>query len=87
VQSLPTQDPTTPIQPVTLACAVAAAAVKHGFADQRVQIQMEGGSLLIEVTDDFRISMTGPASEICSGILSPDLLKILAHEEAGSSDA
>jgi len=48
---------------------------------------MEGGSLLIEVTDDFRISMTGPASEICSGILSPDLLKILAHEEAGSSDA
>jgi len=60
------------------ACAVAAAAVKHKFTDQLVDIQMEGGSLQIAVTDNFRIFMTGPASEICSGILSSDLLKLLA---------
>jgi diaminopimelate epimerase len=46
------------------ACAVAAAAVKQGLSDQKVQIEMEGGSLQIEVTDEFRVFMTGPASEI-----------------------
>jgi diaminopimelate epimerase len=62
------------------ACAVAAAAFKRGLTDQKVEIQMEGGSLQIEVTEDFRVFMTGPASEICSGFLSSDLLKTLAQE-------
>jgi diaminopimelate epimerase len=63
------------------ACAVAAAAFRQGLADRRVEIQMEGGSLQIEVTDNFRVFMTGPASEICSGILSSDLLKTLDEAE------
>lgn len=63
------------------ACAVAAAAVKQGLSDQKVQIEMEGGSLQIEVTDEFRVFMTGPASEICSGILSSDLLEIIGQEQ------
>jgi diaminopimelate epimerase len=33
------------------------------LADRHVEIQMEGGSLHIGVTDEFRAFMTGPASE------------------------
>jgi diaminopimelate epimerase len=63
------------------ACAVAAAAFKQGFVDQNVQIQMEGGSLRVEITLEFRVFLTGPASEICSGVLSSDLVEILAESD------
>jgi diaminopimelate epimerase len=63
------------------ACAVAATAFKQGLAGQSVEIQTEGGPLQIHIADDFRVSLTGPASEICSGILSSELLEILAHEQ------
>jgi diaminopimelate epimerase len=64
------------------ACAVAAAAFKQEFAGQTVQIQMEGGPLQIEIADDFRVSLTGPASEICLGTLSSDLLGIIAQVQS-----
>jgi hypothetical protein len=56
-------------------------AFTQGLAGQSVEIQTEGGPLQIHIADDFRVALTGPASEICSGILSSELLEILAHEQ------
>jgi diaminopimelate epimerase len=51
----------------TSACAVAAAAVANGWCDSPVTVHLAGGDLLVEVDDAFRVRLTGPAQEICTG--------------------
>jgi diaminopimelate epimerase len=41
---------------------------------------MPGGSLEISIAADGEIRMRGPVEEICSGDLSPDLLRRIAAE-------
>jgi diaminopimelate epimerase len=60
------------------ACAVAAASVKNGLTDRRVTVQSPGGELTVGVTENWDLTLTGPASEICAGTLSQDLLGSLA---------
>lgn len=57
----------------TSSCAVAAACVDRGLADGRVAIEMEGGTLEIDVATDLSIVMKGPVEETFTGTLSPDL--------------
>lgn len=60
------------------ACAVAAAAVRRGAADAGdVTVEMSGGTLLISVGADWSIRMSGPATEVYEGTLSPGLIRTL----------
>ena len=53
----------------TGACAVAAAAFEKGFTGKQVKVTLPGGDLFIELTDDKRVYMTGPAREVFEGRL------------------
>jgi diaminopimelate epimerase len=61
----------------TSACAVAAASVREGITDRQLTISAPGGDLRITVGEDWSIRMTGPASEVYAGVLSPDLVAAL----------
>ena len=62
----------------TSSCAVVSACVKNGLTDRRVTVQSPGGELAVSVAESWDLTLTGPASEICRGVLSPDLLRGLA---------
>jgi len=60
------------------ACAVVAAAVKNGLCDPGpVTVVMPGGELSIEVRPDWSLRLQGPAEEVCTGTLSPELVAAL----------
>jgi diaminopimelate epimerase len=46
------------------ACAVAAAMVRLGLMDKEVEVVMPGGSLHVEVGEDWSITLTGPVAEV-----------------------
>lgn len=56
-------------------CAVACTVVKHGLCERNLTIKMPGGSLSIEIDEDWEIRMTGEVREIASGILGGELLE------------
>ena len=51
------------------AVAAAAAAITNGWCESPVTVQMPGGELTVELDDDARITLVGPAEEICEGEL------------------
>jgi diaminopimelate epimerase len=51
------------------AVAAAAAAVTNGWCESPVRVQMPGGALRVELDDENRITLVGPAEEICEGEL------------------
>jgi diaminopimelate epimerase len=53
-------------------CGVACAAVRNGLTDRRVAVRMPGGTLAIEIRDDWSIRLEGPVEEVCTGMLSPE---------------
>ncbi len=55
--------------------ASAAVARKLGLVDNRVRVVMPGGSLLIELDDDYQVRMTGPVTRIAEGVISPECLE------------
>ncbi len=59
------------------ACAVAAACVRHGVTDRDVTVEMPGGALSVHVDEGFRLRMTGPATEVYRGELSPGFVEAL----------
>lgn len=54
--------------------AVAAVMVKKGLTDRKLTLRMPGGELKLEIDPDWQIHMTGEVREICSGVLSRELL-------------
>ncbi len=52
------------------ACAVAAAAILKGLADNKVAIQLPGGELIIQWNGKDNIFMTGPATYVFAGMFS-----------------
>ncbi len=52
------------------ACAVTAAAVHRGLSDKKVEIELDGGVLQMEITDDNRILMTGMVAYVFDGELN-----------------
>lgn len=59
----------------TSSCAVASVLKRKNLVDENITIRMLGGKLTITVDDDFSIRMTGEVREICSGVLSPELIE------------
>ena len=59
----------------TSSCAVASVLRKKGLVDEHVTIKMLGGTLQITVDDLYMITMTGEVREICSGVLSGELIE------------
>jgi len=53
----------------TGACATAVAARLKGLADDVVTVELLGGPLLIEVTPEYRVFKTGPATEVFAGTI------------------
>ncbi len=52
----------------------AVAAVAHiGLCDSFITVQMPGGEILIQVKDDFTISITGSVTKVAEGELSAEL--------------
>lgn len=62
----------------TSSCAVASVLRKKGLVDERVTMKMLGGTLQITVDDLYNITMTGEVREICSGVLSDELIEDFA---------
>lgn len=58
-------------------CAVASAGRRLGLLGQSVKVVMPGGTLAIAIDDEWNITMTGPAEEVMTGVLSPDILSRL----------
>jgi diaminopimelate epimerase len=57
------------------ACAVAAAAVRRGLvSERRVAVRMPGGTLHVEVRDDWSLLLRGPVEGICRGELTDGML-------------
>ncbi|HWU88396.1 MAG TPA: diaminopimelate epimerase, partial [Kofleriaceae bacterium] len=56
------------------ACAVVAAGVRTGKLDDRVRVRMPGGELQVTVGRDWEIEQVGPAQELLSGTIAPELV-------------
>jgi len=57
------------------ACAVAAAAVRAGMvAERTVQVRMPGGSLQVEVRDDWSLVLLGPVEGVYRGELTAGMI-------------
>ncbi len=57
----------------TGACAAAVAAVRLDGVESPVTVHLAGGDLIIDVTDDLEVTMTGPAMPVYEGRMSADL--------------
>lgn len=55
-------------------CAVASVFRKKGLVGNTVAMKMPGGSLEIEIDDEWNIKLTGEVKEIATGTLSDELL-------------
>jgi diaminopimelate epimerase len=58
-------------------CAAASAAVRLGLVKSPVTVKMPGGTLNIEVAQDFSLTMKGPVAEVARGTLSPSFVRTL----------
>ncbi len=56
------------------ACAVAAAGHRLGLLGGDITVVMPGGRLTIGLAFDWSITMTGPATEVSTGVIGADLL-------------
>ena len=58
-------------------CAAASAAVRLGLVKSPVTVKMPGGTLNIEVAQDFHLTMQGAVAEVARGMLSPSFVRSL----------
>jgi diaminopimelate epimerase len=57
------------------ACAVAAASVRRGLVSSRdVEVRMPGGTLRVQVRDDYTLLLRGPVEDVYQGRLTPGML-------------
>jgi diaminopimelate epimerase len=55
-------------------CAAACAAVRLGLCESPVTVQMPGGTLDIQITSDFTVTMLGAVTRVADGDLDPEHL-------------
>ena len=53
--------------------AAAAVAHKLGLCDTDISVHMPGGRLEIKISNDFSISMTGPVTPVCEGVINQEM--------------
>ncbi len=64
----------------TSACAVAVAALSADLTRPGpVEIQMEGGSFTVSVSEDRHVVLRGPVKEVCEGTLAPAFVAALSE--------
>ncbi len=56
-------------------CAAASAAVRLGLVTSPVTVEAPGGTLMIDVDEEFNLTMAGPVAEVARGTLSPSFLR------------
>jgi len=56
------------------ACAVAAIGHKRGMLGKDVILKMPGGTLQVQIGDDWHLDLIGPVEEICEGAISKELI-------------
>jgi diaminopimelate epimerase len=57
------------------ACAVAAAAVRRGLVTAReVEVRMPGGTLQVNVGEDWDLVLRGPVEAVCDGVIVDEML-------------
>lgn len=57
------------------ACATAVNAHRRGLTGPKVEVVMDGGTLIVEHTEDNRIIQTGPFATAFEGMIDPTLLE------------
>ena len=57
----------------TSAVAVAGAAVRHGWCESPVTVDLAGGRLVVHIDNELNATLVGPAEEICRLELSEEL--------------
>ena len=57
----------------TSAVAVAGAAVRHGWCESPVTVDLAGGKLVVHIDNELNATLVGPAEEICRLELSEEL--------------
>ncbi len=58
----------------TSSCAAAAVSRRLGLVESRVNVQMPGGTIRIELSDDYEVRMQGPVCRVGSFALDPECL-------------
>ena len=58
-------------------CAAASAAVRKGIVESPVAVKSPGGTLHIDVTNDFDLTMKGPVAEVATGRFTPAFIRTL----------
>jgi diaminopimelate epimerase len=58
----------------------AAVAAHLGGAPSSITVILDGGELEVEISDDLEVELSGWAEPICSGQLSPELIKALSDD-------
>jgi diaminopimelate epimerase len=64
-------------------CAASSVRVKRGLIKGNLTMHMQGGTLKIEIDEDWNIRMTGEVREIVKGILGAELLEDMEKPVAG----
>ena len=59
------------------ACAAASAAVRLGLVKSPVAVRAPGGTLHIDVSASYDLTMKGPVSEVARGVFSPSFVREL----------
>jgi diaminopimelate epimerase len=54
------------------ACAAAAVVRRLGLAEPRVEVEMPGGSLEVELSPDYRARLTGAVTRVAEGRIAPE---------------
>ena len=55
--------------------AAGAVARKMGACDQNITVEMPGGEIKLEIDEEFKVKMTGPATRVASMELDSECLK------------
>lgn len=56
-------------------CAAAAVAHRLGYCDAEVAVVMPGGTLAVEIHEDWTITQTGPVVRVVEGTIDPEALR------------
>lgn len=61
----------------TSACATASASIINQHCESPITVQMAGGQALVEIDENWNITLTGTVSAVAQGIFAEDFLSLL----------